>query len=188
MFCLAFLSVYPIGKVVPESLSVWRVSFRWRIVTTVIIMHSPVDFIVLVERIHSVFDCALCVLRDVLDVPNLVLERPAVRFHIRSSSHRFTNTPGYASSAIVKLLVHVVEVCIEANIADTVISNETAILGRPTRRVTLSLTHLILDLAFKMPRVQLCDDVRLIVFKLSLQIFDTLVIIRTSVVYLEVVS
>ena len=145
-----------------------------------------------VELIYNVFNRALCFFGDVLNVPDLVLQRFAVGFHFRSwsSCDRFTYAFRQIWSAVVQISLHIIDFCIESNVNTAVLSNQTAVLSRLNCCFSLSLTHLAcFHLAFKVSRVQLCNDVSFVVFKLALEIFHLFISTETpGVFFLEITS
>ena len=71
---------------------------------------------------------------------------------------------------------------------DTIATCEATFLRGAAERNSLSSAHLLLRLVFEVASVQLGDNVGLVVFKLSLQVSDALVIVWAARFVLEVPS
>ena len=80
------------------------------------------------------------------------------------------------------------DVCVKVNLADTVVRSQATILRGAADRNSLSSAHLLISFVFEVTSVQFGDNVGLIVFKLSLQVSDALVIVRAPRFVLEVPS
>ena len=80
-----------------------------------------------------------------------------------------------------------VDVCVEVDLADTIVRSQATFLSGATERGALSPTHLLL-LVFEVTGVQLGDNVGLVVFELSLQVTDALVVVWAARFVLEVPS
>ena len=79
-----------------------------------------------------------------------------------------------------------VDVCVEA-VADTIVRSQATFLRGAAKRSALGPTHLLI-LVFEVTGVQLGDNVGLVVFKLSLQVSNALVIVWAARFVLEVPS
>lgn len=79
------------------------------------------------------------------------------------------------------------DVCMEVDLADTIVRSQATFLRGAAKRSALSPTHLLI-LVFEVTGVQLGDNVGLVVFELSLQVSDALVIVGAARFVLEVPS
>ena len=81
----------------------------------------------------------------------------------------------------------VLDVCVEVGLTDTIVRSQATFLSGPAGRSALSPTHLLI-LVLEVTGVQLGDNVGLVVFELSLQVSDALVIVWAARFVLEVPS
>ena len=165
-------------------------------------MYLPVDILLMVELIDDVLQRAAGLLRYVLDVLDLVLERLAVRFWpwgatclqtaTASGLHRLMLSPFYL------LLRHlVINIRIESELLDTVrgcLEGLSAAIEDATLiNIEGSISHTLLRigrlwLVLEVTSVKFGNDISFIVLELPPQVFHSFVLVWTPVVFLEIAA